>query len=279
VVSVTFNIYQCLYEGGVGISISTNIKVANEKRFVWAMPEVFIGIYPDIGASWFLTRFCPSMSVARYIGLTGEKLNAVDAKFSKLVTNIVESEEQFKKLQVDIIQKFKAQNPANIVTDLQIFVSQYERDPSKKPQPRIGKLDIYRRVIDYCFGECHVRNVRDILTNLKYYKEHHPCRCEADIKFVDGILETFKRASPTSLVVTYEALERGKRAETLKEILEMDSVLMANLVTQHDFLEGVRAVLIDRDNKPKFSPPTLDEIDIEKTVQRIFTKQKSSLFQ
>ncbi|KAG2374183.1 hypothetical protein C9374_011020 [Naegleria lovaniensis] len=264
--------------GGVGISISTNLRVANEQRYVFAMPEVFIGLYPDIGASWFLTQSCPNMAIARYIGLTGEKLKAHDALYCKLVTHIIDKEEHFKKLAHDIYTVFKSSSTngdfTTVLKELTQFISKYEKE-ARSSNVKFGILDRYRRVIDYCFGEENAKSVKDVFRNLRLYIEQHPSRCDADIVFIQSILELFeKRASPTSLLVTFEALNRGKKSNSLKQVLDMDKILCTHLTVRHDFLEGVRAVLIDRDQKPKFKPATLEEIDEMALVQEVFSEKQ-----
>ncbi|KAF0981308.1 hypothetical protein FDP41_012568 [Naegleria fowleri] len=264
--------------GGVGISISTNLRVANEQRYVFAMPEVFIGLYPDVGASWFLTQSCPNVAVARYIGLTGEKLKANDALYCKLVTHIIDKEEYFKKLSHDVYAVFKSSSAngdyKTVLQELTQFVSKYEKEV-RNSNVKFGILDRYRRVIDYCFGEENANSVKDVIRNLQWYREHHPTRCDADIQLIQSILELFeKRTSPTSLLVTFEALQRGKKSTSLKQVLDMDRVLCTHLTGRHDFLEGVRAVLIDRDQKPKFKPATLEEIDEKALIREVFSDKK-----
>ncbi|KAL9650830.1 hypothetical protein ABK040_001880 [Willaertia magna] len=250
--------------GGVGISIYTTIRVATEKNFVFAMPEVFIGLYPDIGASWFLNRYCKSCEIAKYVALTGDKLDVNDSLFCNFIDYSL-NDENFKNLKNYLTKEFICGDNNNILQKLNDSILKF-KPKTYRNSLQISKLERYRRVIDYCFIE---NTIEKIINRLQWYKTNHDERNETDNLFIDKILFIFlKKACPTSLKVTLEALKRGKECE-LKEVLENDFKLCTKLVCRNDFKEGVRSVVIEKNSKPNFTPGKIVHVD-DASVNMLF---------
>jgi len=212
--------------GGLGLSRHGSHRIATERTMA-AMPETGIGLFPDVGATWFLPR-CPG-KIGTYLALTGARLKAADTLFAGFATHYAPSEalDGFKKAliggaEVDAAAKAIATDPG--------------------PAP----LASVQTVIDRCFAG---KTVEAILTAL-----------EADGS--DWALETAKTLrgkSPTSLKVTLEQLRRGAGL-SIEEALILEFRMTQAFMAGHEFFEGIRAVLVDKDHAPKWRPATLAEV-------------------
>ncbi|KAK3853219.1 hypothetical protein Pcinc_040226 [Petrolisthes cinctipes] len=225
--------------GGVGMSVHGQYRVATE-RTIFAMPETAIGLFPDVGGSYFLPRLGGSLGM--FLALTGWRLKGRDvlkagvathvcdsARLGELETSLLSLESFYTEDITDILQKFH--NEATFSKD-EPFCLQ-----SVLPQ------------IEACFSG---QSVEEIITNLE----------KDGSEWAKKQLMTIARMSPTSLKVTHEMITRGANL-TLQECLTMENRIVSRVHKHHDFSEGVRAVLIDRDNKPKWGPATLEVVTRE----------------
>ena len=200
--------------GGMGIAQGARLRIVGD-RTKMAMPETAIGLFPDVGGSWFLSR-CPG-ELGIYLGLTGTTIGAADAIYCGLADTHVGSE---------------------------------------LPAPALERL---HPAIDRHFGH---ESVAAILRSLE--AEDRP-----ELRAWAGqTLGLLRSRSPTMLTVTLEQLRRGK-ALALAECFRMELGLVHGCFEQGDFLEGIRAVLVDKDNRPRWNPPELAEVDPE-TIRRFF---------
>ncbi|KTD30848.1 Enoyl-CoA hydratase/carnithine racemase [Legionella moravica] len=217
--------------GGVGISLHGSHPVASE-QFVFAMPETGIGFFPDIGASHLLTR-CPG-SLGIYLGLTGNRIGALDALNAGLIKYRVSS------------RQMGALTEALISTDL-------SEDPYDKVDRCIQKYsqsDLQHEVsqikplINVCFSKPTVELILEALRG-------------CDGIWAEGVHNTLEQKSPLSLKVTLAQLHKAKGL-SLAECLKMDFDLVAHFMSDRDFYEGVRSLLIIKDKKPNWKPASLD---------------------
>jgi len=227
--------------GGVGLSVHGKYRVATE-RTLFAMPETAIGLFPDVGGSHFLPRLQGKLGL--YLGLTGVRLKGDDVLKAGIATHYCESS-KLHELEDDLLNCPDADEVPDILAKF--------NNPSKKEfvlQPVIEQ-------INKCFkAEC----VEEILENLKtdgseWAKKTH---------------EVLLKMSPTSLKVTFRELELGSQL-SLPQCLNMEYRIVVRHLENSDFKEGVRALLIDKDQKPKWQPPTLEEVT-EERVQSFFAK-------
>lgn len=200
--------------GGMGLAQGAGLRIAGDRTRM-AMPETAIGLFPDVGGSWFLSR-CPG-ELGTYLGLTGVTIGAADAIYCGL---------------------------ADVHVGDALPASELER---------------LRAVIDRHFGH---DSVAAILGSLEA-EERPEFRAWAG-----RTLELLRSRSPTLLMVTLEALRRGARLP-LAECFRMELNLVHGCFEQRDFLEGIRAVLIDKDNRPRWNPPQLAQVQPE-TIRRFF---------
>jgi enoyl-CoA hydratase len=225
--------------GGIGISLYGTHRAAGENmRF--AMPEAGIGFFPDIGASWFLPRMPGMMGL--YLGLTGRTCDRADAYYLGVVTHCIPAS-QFEIVKAAMIEA----DPIDPVVD------GLHRHPGE------SALEKLREPIGRIFA---ARSLDDILLGLE--REEGPWR-----DWAQETLAILAKQSPLSLKVTFEQLKRGGGYKTLKDALIVEYRLAARMVRRHDFPEGVRAAIIDKDQSPKWQPSSLSEVS-DALVQSLF---------
>lgn len=228
--------------GGVGVSIYGSHRIATE-RFIFAMPETTIGLFPDVGASFFLPR-CPGQA-GIYLGLTGVSIKAADAFHLKLINHYVPSA-KIPELIDKLINTHFSDNPGDDITNL---LQNFNTDPG------FAKLEKHRPHIDLCFGHQLVEKIIDELN------KHNTPWCQETLAILNS-------KSPISLKVTLKALRHGALID-FDQCLKTDYCLMTHFVTNHDFYEGIRAVIIDKDKRPKWQPAKLSDLSLEE-VEKYF---------
>jgi len=219
--------------GGVGVAIHGSHRVVTE-HFLFAMPETAVGFFPNIGSSYFLSR-CPG-EIGIYLGLTGARLNAAEAIYAEIADHLVSSN-HLNELIDHIAQTNFGKDPFGCVTEvLNGYTASLEA----------CELKAQREFIDDCF--CF-DTIEEVMSYLKA-NSHHWYR------------QTFKellKKSPTSLKISLMALRKGIGLD-FNGCMQMEFRICQRLVRHHDFYEGVRAVLIDKDNEPMWQPNRLSEI-------------------
>lgn len=216
--------------GGVGVSVHGKYRVATEKT-MFAMPETAIGLFPDVGGSHFLPRLDGKLGI--YLGLTGFRLKGKDVLKSGIATHYCESS-KLASLESDLVA-------SNGFADVEATLAKYSvKDDSE------FVLAKNLAQINRCFD---ASTVEEIIENLE--KDGS----EWARKTKEGLL----KMSPTSLKVTLKQLSLGAKS-TFADCFKMEFRLGSNHVRDSDFAEGVRALLIDKDNQPKWKPPTLAEV-------------------
>nr|CAD1844873.1 unnamed protein product [Ananas comosus var. bracteatus] len=226
--------------GGGGVSIPGTFRVATDKTF-FATPEIHIGFHPDAGASFYLSHL--TGHVGEYLALTGERLNGVDMLAVGLATHYAMS------AHLDLIDE----RLAKLVTDdpsvIDSSLAQYGDIVYPDKKSIIHRLE----VIDKCFGRETVEEIVDAL-------EIEAARTNQD--WCTSALKKLKEASPLSLKVSLRSIREG-RFQTLDECLVREYRMSLHGISKkasHDFSEGVRARLVDKDLAPKWDPPTLEHV-------------------
>jgi len=220
--------------GGAGISVNGAYRIATE-RTLFAMPETAIGLFPDVGATRFLNR-CPGR-IGRYLGLTGARLNAADTLYCGLATHFVPHERV-----EELITALRGTEQRHI----QQVLSRSAMDPGPAP------LAALRPAIDRCFAPDSVEDVVETLG----------AEVAAGGEWAGWAEETragLSTKSPTSLKITLRQLQIGRDYD-VEAALVLEYRLTQHVMAAHDFYEGVRAMLIDKDQKPRWRPATLAEV-------------------
>lgn len=211
--------------GGVGISDPAPFRIVTE-RTLYAMPETGIGLFPDVGGGWFLPRMPGETGI--WLALTGARIKAADCLPLEVGTHFIPA---------DQIEAFKA---ALIQSDEPpaAIVSRFATDPGASP------LDPYREAMDRCFAPDTVEAIFAAL--------------EAEgTDWAEGQLKMLRSKSPQSLKVSLRQMRAGAGMASFAEVMGMEYALGGRIVRTHDFQEGVRSVIIDKDNDPHWKPATL----------------------
>jgi enoyl-CoA hydratase len=219
--------------GGVGISVYGSHRIVTE-RTRFAMPETGIGFFPDVGASWFLTR--QANELGTYVGLTGEPLGAADAILVGLADVFVRSE------RLAALTEALASLPAGRSRE---EVSTVIAGFSEKPPA--GVLEAHQTAIDRLFA---FDTIQDVLVALR--GDGSP--------FAEKTLSVLSAKSPLSLSVTLRLLRLGRKTKSLEDGLEREFAATAAVLRSHDFYEGVRAAVIDKDRNPQWQPAQLEDV-------------------
>ena len=222
--------------GGAGIAVNGAFRVATE-RTLFAMPEVQIGLFPDVGASRFLTH-CPG-HIGRYLALTGQRLGAADALYCGLAAHFVAAE------RLPALTAALAEGGRDSAAVIAAFAG--DPGPATLP-PR-------RAAIDRCFGGA---SVEAIVTALAAEDGAWAREAEA----------VLARASPTSLKITLRQLDAGGGL-AIEAALALEYRMTQHCLAAPDFFEGIRAQLIDKDRRPRWQPATLDAVS-ESAVEGYF---------
>ncbi|KAF7658144.1 hypothetical protein LDENG_00016740 [Lucifuga dentata] len=232
--------------GGVGLSVHGQFRVATEKT-LFAMPETAIGLFPDVGGGYFLPRLQGKLGL--FLAMTGFRLKGRDVHRAGVATHFVESK-KIPDLEKELVH-LKSPSAKDVSSVLDSYQNQSSLD-SEKP----FVLEQHMADIDRLFSSS---SVEGIMQNLK-----------ADgSAFATKQAETLSRMSPMSLKITYRQLQAGASL-SLQDVLVMEYRLSQACMRGCDFYEGVRAVLIDRDQNPKWNPSTLEEVS-DQSVDECFS--------
>ena len=223
--------------GGVGLSRHGAFRIVTETSMI-AMPETAIGLFPDVGGSWFLNQ-CPGWT-GYYLALTGARLDAADAIYTEMATHFV-PQAKLRDLQAALCAADWSAGTAEAVARK---IVQSLTDAAGQP-----KLAANRSAIDTCFQK---DSVPAILAALEAQGG----------AFAQEALETLGYRSPTSMCVTLEQLRRG-RGLPIEQVLAMEYRMTQACMRGHDFFEGIRAVLVDKDHAPKWQPARLQDVTQE----------------
>lgn len=225
--------------GGAGISVNGAYRIATE-RTLFAMPETGIGLFPDVGATRFLNR-CRG-HVGRYLGLTGARLNAADALYCGFATHVLKQEE----IDALISELADAVWRGDANDEVEACLCRFALDPAP------GPLAALQPAIDRCFASDSVTAILDALAA-------EAAGGGRDAGWAEKTRSILLTKSPTSLAITLRQLIIGRNFD-LEAALSLEYRLTQHVMAAHDFYEGVRAMLIDKDQKPRWRPATLAEV-------------------
>lgn len=221
--------------GGVGVSIHGSHRIATD-RLMFAMPETAIGLFPDVGGGWFLPRL-PGES-GTYLALTGARLDAAGACALGIATHYVPSTR---------LEGFEAQLASAMAAGA--AGRQAVNDVLERLAEPAGAdpLASHRGVIDTCFKPNTVEEIIDALS-------------AEGSDFAMAARDNLLSKSPTSMKISLELMRRGREASNLADVLRMEYRLSQACMAGHDYYEGIRAVLVDKDHNPIWHPATLAEV-------------------
>jgi enoyl-CoA hydratase len=212
--------------GGVGVSVHGSHRIADE-TVMFAMPETGIGLIPDVGGSYFLPRI--KGDIGMYMGLTGARLKTADCLYADLATHFVPSENT-----EGVLDKLAAgATPDDAISGL-------ASDAGEAPLIEASG-DIQRLFA----GE----SVEAILSALD----------EDGSEWARKTEKLLRTKSPTSMKLTYRQIREGAKLD-FDDCMRMEYRIVCRIIEKHDFFEGVRAVIVDKDGAPKWNPAELSAV-------------------
>jgi enoyl-CoA hydratase len=217
--------------GGVGISVHGSHRIAGE-RFLFAMPEVGIGFFPDVGGTWFLPRLAGE--IGTYCALTCERLKIADAVCAGVATHHVPAARHS-----DLLDALCTSAPV-------------EPTIAAFSQP-VGEGDAFARrsAIDRLFAGPTVESILEGLD-----AEATVC---AKAEWVARAAKAMRTMSPLSLKIALTQMRRG-RNWSFAQCMQAEFRIVSRILLGHDFYEGVRAVIINKDNQPRWQPDRLADV-------------------
>ncbi|MEB0045239.1 MULTISPECIES: enoyl-CoA hydratase/isomerase family protein [unclassified Pseudomonas] len=227
--------------GGMGLVQGADLRVVTERSRL-AMPEVAIGYFPDVGGSYFLSRIPGELGI--YLGVSGVQIRAADALYCGLADWYLDST-QLGRL------------------DEQLNHLEWHETPLKDLQGVLAKLAVQhlpdaplsqlRPAIDHFFALPDVPSMVEQLREVTVADSHEWATTTADL---------LQSRSPLAMGVTLQMLRRGRRL-SLEQCFALELHLDRQWFERGDLIEGVRALLIDKDKTPRWNPPTLQALDAE----------------
>ena len=207
--------------GGVGISVHGDYRIATPNT-LFAMPESGIGLFPDVGGGWFLPRLPGELGL--WLALTGERLKGEDVLAVGVATHFAED----------------ASGLADALCEQ--GVAALDGLKTEAPASFTGHIP----EIDSCFAKDSVEAIIDCL--------------EQGSDWAKGQAAALRKKSPLTLKIAFRQLHEGAKLKDFRENMRMEYRIASRLVLTKSFHEGVRAVLIDKDNKPDWTPGSLKEV-------------------
>ncbi|ATQ68688.1 MULTISPECIES: enoyl-CoA hydratase/isomerase family protein [Methylosinus] len=216
--------------GGVGLASHGSFRIVTERTRL-AMPETGIGFIPDVGGTWLLTR---NGGVGLYMALAGDSVGAQDAISAGLADVFIDSS--------SLPELLGELREVATMDDVRPLLARYARHTGLGPLAQHEAL--LRRTMAH-------ESVAEMIAALR-----------ADgSEFARKAADTIAMRSPTSLKLTALLLKRAANAQRLEDCLLAEYRAACNLLRSHDLFEGIRAAVIDKDRRPRWSPATLDEVD------------------
>jgi enoyl-CoA hydratase len=212
--------------GGAGIAVNGAIRIATE-RTLFAMPEVQIGLFPDVAASRFL-NLCPGR-IGVYLALTGKRVGPADALYCGFATHFVPH------VRLAALTEALAADPG-------VALAAYVDDSGSAVLPGL------QPDIDRVFAGDSVVAIMDALA-----REEGAWAREAS--------EAMARASPLSLAITFRQLQLGRTMD-VEAALVLEYRLTQHCLKAHDFFEGIRALLVDKDRKPRWQHASIADVGV-----------------
>ncbi len=222
--------------GGCGLSVHGSHRVATETTLL-AMPETAIGIFPDVGATWFLNR-CPG-DIGIWMGLTGARLRAADALWAGLATHSVERT----RLPALVSALAALPDAVDVAAAVDAVLADFHQPPTE-PAALAGLA----ATIDAHFS---ADTVDEIIARLR----------QTGGDWAQAQLAALASMAPTSLKLTLAQLRGGRDLAIGPALAREFRMMCHSVVHRPDYDEGIRALLIDKDKQPRWSPASLAEVD------------------
>ncbi len=222
--------------GGVGLAGHASHRIVTEKTKV-AMPEVGLGFFPDVGGTWLLSR-APG-ELGTYFGLTGLNANGADALAADMADVLIDTS-NWPALREALTKLAPGSDAAAVMAKLKSFSA----------SEQTGPVTAQRALIDRAFAH---DSVEEIVAALE----------QDGSEFAQATLKAMADKSPRGLKITLKLLRLGRASASLEECLSREYLAALEVFDSADFVEGVRAAIIDKDRNPKWQPPDLKGVTPE----------------
>lgn len=232
------------FGGAAGLSVIGRFCVATEKT-VFSMPECAIGLFPDVGSGYYLSRLSDNFGV--FLALTGHRFKGRDLVRVGLASHYIDSS-QIPEVETTLANLSWPVSMDDVDDLLENFQS-----ASSTNFPESFSLEKHRKQISHCFAG---KSVEEIVARLH----------EDGSSWALSQLETLSKMSPTALKVTLRLLQLG-RSMNLAQTLQTEYRLTQRCVADRDFHEGIRAAILDKDRNPRWCPASLEEVTEERLDQ------------
>lgn len=223
--------------GGVGVSVHGAYRVAGDNT-LFAMPETGIGLFPDVGGGYFMPRLDGGLGL--YLALTGQRMKAADCVYCGVATHYTPTAQNAALEDGLLAEKLSGDDSDK--TRIERVLSEFSEQPGDAPS-----LAEIRGEMDRLF--VGPQTLDDLMAGLK----------QDDSAFAQKTFKTLSNMSPTSMRITFEQMRRGGTL-SFDEVMRMEYRMVCRVMQGHDFFEGVRAVILDKDGAPKWHPATIEAV-------------------
>ncbi len=225
--------------GGIGLAAACSHRIVTEKS-MYAMPEVTIGLYPDVGASWFFNRM-PN-NIGLFLGLTGARINASDAIFAKLADDFLLNEDKSDLLKA--LSQLEWKKPHEDVNRIiqSISSERNEQRPVNNLRNNYDEINALLRGDNLTAVVAKMLNAQPENQWMKYAKKG------------------FIKGCPTTYCLVFEQIKRAKHM-SLKDVFKMELIMSTRCAMNGDLQEGIRALLIDKDGSPQWTYNAVESIE------------------
>lgn len=231
--------------GGLGLFAGASHRVVTESSRI-AMPEISIGLFPDVGGTWFLNKMPDNCGL--YLGLTGASINATDALYLNLATHFISDNNRSSLLRQLISVNWTEYSDDNHhLVDLTINKLSENTVQLMPPAQVQAHQDIIRELTSHKSLSDTVAAITSMNTNDKWLRK--------------GV-EALKKGCPTTAKIVHHQIQNGKSL-SLKAVFQQELTIAMQCTRHKDFAEGVRALLIDKDNKPVWQFNSVNDVPDE----------------